>query len=187
MNKNKFLTVAITLIVVIIASVLLFVNNESNITSTSKSPDAITTTQSVTTKSATTTQKQTTTKETNTTQRTTVPVTKKETTTQKKVTTTKKAETTTKKVTTTVKNITPQQICNEVNAYIKNMGYTVDTSYRPDNSSWDGRVSDVQAYVNDGTSKKTLIGYFELVINEIDERTKFYCYHDGSNFYLLYK
>lgn len=120
---------------------------------------------------------------------------KKSTTTQKKVTTTKKKTTTAKKKNTTAKkkttttkkstkNVTPSEICSQANAYIRSNGGNIDTSLRPNASSWRGQIDDAQDFMNSGTCLKTCKGYVDLAISE--GAVDLYCYYDGNDFYILY-
>lgn len=119
---------------------------------------------------------------------------KKSTTTQKKVTTTKKKSTTAKKKVTTkkkttttkksTKNVTPSEICSKTNAYIRSKGGNIDTSLRPNASSWDGQITDRKEHMNDGTTLRLCKEYVDLAISE--GAVDLYCYYDGSAFYILH-
>lgn len=110
-----------------------------------------------------------------------VTTTKKKSTTAKKKVTTKKKTTTTKKST---KNVTPSEICSQANAYIRSKGKNVDTSLRPNASSWRGQISDRQDVMNDGTALRLCKEYADLAISE--DAVRLYCYYDGNDFYILY-
>lgn len=119
---------------------------------------------------------------------------KKSTTSQKKVTTTKKKSTTAKKKVTTkkkttttkksTKNVTPSEICSKTNAYIRSKGGNIDTSLRPNASSWDGQITDRKEHMNDGTTLRLCKEYVDLAISE--GAVDLYCYYDGSAFYILH-
>lgn len=113
---------------------------------------------------------------------------KKSTTSQKKVTTTKKKTTTAKKKTTTtkksIKNVTPSEICSKTNAYIRSKGGNIDTSLRPNASSWDGQITDRKEHMNDGTTLRLCKEYADLAISE--GAVRLYCYYDGDAFYILF-
>lgn len=106
------------------------------------------------TTASTTKKKAATTAKKSTTSQKKVTTTKKKTTTAKKKVTTKK-KTTTKKVT---KNVTPSEICSKTNAYIRSKGGNIDTSLRPNASSWRGQIDDAQDFMNSGTCLKTCKG-----------------------------
>lgn len=119
---------------------------------------------------------------------------KKSTTTQKKVTTTKKKSTTAKKKVTTkkkttttkksTKNVTPSEICSKTNAYIRSKGGNIDTSLRPNASSWDGQITNRQDFMNDGTVLDSCKWYADLALRE--GAARLYCYYDGDAFYILF-
>lgn len=120
---------------------------------------------------------------------------KKSTTTQKKVTTTKKKTTTAKKKNSTAKkkttttkkptkNVTPSEICSQANAYIRSRGKNVDTSLRPNASSWRGQIGNRQSSMNSGTTLRLCKEYTDLAISE--DAVRLYCYYDGNDFYILY-
>lgn len=123
-----------------------------------------------------------------------VKTTKKNTsenTTKKNASTTKK-QTTTKKVTTTkpkttVKNVTPKEVQNKVNAYIKSKGITVNASMTPSNTSWSGQISRTQERLNSG---RTLQVCKEYVDGDLADWTQgmqaMYCYYDNDSFYILF-
>lgn len=136
---------------------------------------------STTKKADATTKKANTANKTYNTTKKTVATTKKTTTT-KKATTTQKATTT--KKTTTVKNVTPSEICSQANAYIRSKGKNVDTSLRPNASSWRGQITNRQDHMNEGKSLKLCKEYVDLAISE--GAVDLYCYYDGSAFYILY-
>ncbi|MGN0533256.1 MAG: hypothetical protein ACI4IK_02750, partial [Eubacterium sp.] len=94
--------------------------------------------------------------------------------------------TTTKKKTTTVKNVTAKEVQNEVNAYIRSKGITVDSSLRPNNSGWSGQISDRQDSLNDGTTLKHCKAYVDMEISSMGTAISLYCYYDGNDFYILY-
>lgn len=129
-----------------------------------------------------------------TTKKKTATTAKKSTTSQKKVTTTKKKTTTTKKdvtnkkkTTTTkksTKNVTPSEICSKTNAYIRSKGGNIDTSLRPNASSWDGQITDRKEHMNDGTTLRLCKEYADLAISE--GAVRLYCYYDGDAFYILF-
>lgn len=128
-----------------------------------------------------------------TTKKKTATTAKKSTTSQKKVTTTKKKSTTAKKKVTTkkkattkkvTKNVTPSEICSKTNAYIKSKGGNIDTSLRPNASSWDGQITDRKEHMNDGTTLRLCKEYVDLAISE--GAVDLYCYYDGSAFYILH-
>lgn len=112
---------------------------------------------------------------------------KKVTTTKKKATTAKKKVTTKKKTTTTkksTKNVTPSEICSKTNAYIRSKGGNIDTSLRPNASSWDGQITNRQDFMNDGTVLDSCKWYADLALKE--GAVDLYCYYDGSAFYILH-
>lgn len=112
---------------------------------------------------------------------------KKVTTTKKKSTTAKKKVTTKKKTTTTkesTKNVTPSEICSKTNAYIRSKGGNIDTSLRPNASSWDGQITDRKEHMNDGTTLRLCKEYADLAISE--GAVRLYCYYDGDAFYILF-
>lgn len=126
--------------------------------------------------------------EVNTTKKTISTTKKSVTTTKKKVTTTKKKVTTTKKKVTTTKkstkNVTPSEICSKTNAYIRSKGGNIDTSLRPNSSSWDGQITSRQDFMNDGTVLDSCKWYADLAISE--GAVRLYCYYDGDAFYILF-
>ena len=112
---------------------------------------------------------------------------KKVTTTKKKATTAKKKITTKKKTTTTkksTKNVTPSEICSKTNAYIRSKGGNIDTSLRPNASSWDGQIDDAQDFMNSGSCLRTCKEYADLALRE--GAVRLYCYYDGDAFYILF-
>lgn len=113
---------------------------------------------------------------------------KKVTTTKKKTTTAKKKNTTAKKKTTTTKkstkNVTPSEICSKTNAYIRSKGGNIDTSLRPNASSWDGQIDDAQDFMNSGSCLRTCKEYADLALRE--GAVRLYCYYDGDAFYILF-
>lgn len=140
-----------------------------------------------------TNEKQNTTATTNKKETTTAK--KQETTTKKKVeTTTKKAVTTTKKNDTTtkkpVKNVTPKEVQDQVNAYIKSKGATLDAvnaygiHMTPDEASWSMRIARSQEDLNNGYTLKSCKWYVD---DEIAHGAKYlYCYYDSNWFYVLW-
>ncbi|MDE5670134.1 MAG: hypothetical protein K2I14_01535 [Eubacterium sp.] len=134
-------------------------------------------------KVVTTTKKQTATTKKNTSENTT----KKKASTTKKQTTTKKVTTTKPK--TTVKNVTPKEVQNQVNAYIKSKGIPVNAksigiSMTPDNSGWSERIDNSKERRNNGRSLQMCK---ERVDREIAEGAEYlYCYYDSDWFYILY-
>ncbi len=63
----------------------------------------------------------------------------------------------------------------------------MDSSLNPNNSSWRGRISTVQEYLNDGSALKSCKGYTDIMINEMGtENTEAYCYYNGHSLYILY-
>ena len=109
------------------------------------------------------------------------------TTTKKKATTAKKKITTKKKTTTTkksTKNVTPSEICSKTNAYIRSKGGNIDTSLRPNASSWDGQIDDAQDFMNSGSCLRTCKEYADLALRE--GAVRLYCYYDGDAFYILF-
>ena len=119
--------------------------------------------------------------EVNTTKKSISTTKKSVTTTKKKVTTTKKKVTTTKKST---KNVTPSEICSKTNAYIRSKGGNIDTSLRPNASSWDGQIDNAQDFMNSGSCLRTCKEYADLAIEE--GAVDLYCYYDGNAFYILH-
>lgn len=111
---------------------------------------------------------------------------KKVTTTKKKATTAKKDVTAKKKTTTkkSSKNVTPSEICSKTNAYIRSKGGNIDTSLRPNASSWDGQITDRKEHMNDGTTLRLCKEYADLAISE--GAVRLYCYYDGDAFYILF-
>lgn len=140
------------------------------------------TTEKVHKTTATTTKKKAaTTAKKSTTSQKKVTTTKKKSTTAKKKVTTKKKTTTTKKST---KNVTPSEICSKTNAYIRSKGGNIDTSLRPNASSWDGQIDDAQDFMNSGSCLRTCKEYADLALRE--GAVDLYCYYDGSAFYILH-
>lgn len=129
-----------------------------------------------------------------TTKKKAATTTKKSTSSQKKVTTTKKKSTTAKKKVTakkettktkkSTKNVTPSEICSKTNAYIRSKGGNIDTSLRPNASSWDGQITNRQDFMNDGTVLDSCKWYADLALKE--GAVDLYCYYDGSAFYILH-
>lgn len=134
-------------------------------------------------KVVTTTRKQTTPTKKNTSENTT----KKKASTTKKQATTKKVTTTKPK--TTVKNVTPKEVQNKVNAYIKSKGIPVNAksigiSMTPDNSGWSQRISRTQESLNEGYTLRTCKWQVD---REIAQGVDYmYCYYDSNWFYILY-
>lgn len=133
------------------------------------------------TTASTTKMKAATTAKKSTTSQKKVTTTKKKSTTAKKKVTTKKKTTTTKKST---KNVTPSEICSKTNAYIRSKGGNIDTSLRPNASSWDGQIDDAQDFMNSGSCLRTCKEYADLALRE--GAVDLYCYYDGSAFYILH-
>jgi len=88
---------------------------------------------------------------------------------------------TTKKST---KNVTPSEICSKTNAYIRSKGGNIDTSLRPNASSWDGQIDDAQDFMNSGSCLRTCKEYADLALRE--GVVRLYCYYDGDAFYILF-
>ncbi len=135
----------------------------------------------------------TTAKET-TTKKKVVKTTKKNTsenTTKKNASTTKK-QTTTKKVTTTkpkttVKNVTPKEVQNKVNAYIKSKGITVNASMTPSNASWEFEIAKSQDRLNDGrTLSKCKDEVNGILVDWTQGIQAMYCYYGNDTFYILF-
>lgn len=133
------------------------------------------------TTASTTIKKAATTAKKSTTSQKKVTTTKKKSTTAKKKVTTKKKTTTTKKST---KNVTPSEICSQANAYIRSKGKNVDTSLRPNTSSWRGQIGNRQSSMNSGTTLRLCKEYTDLAISE--DAVRLYCYYDGDAFYILF-
>lgn len=157
-------------------------------TDTNTSASETTATKESTTEKVHKTTASTTKKKTATTAKKSTSSQKKVTTTKKKSTTAKKKNTTAKKKTTTTKkstkNVTPSEICSKTNAYIRSKGGNIDTSLRPNASSWDGQITDRKEHMNDGTTLRLCKEYVDLAISE--GAVDLYCYYDGSAFYILH-
>ncbi len=140
-----------------------------------------------TTKSSTTTTKAATKPTANQTTKKVVKTTAKQTTksTTKKQTTTKKV-TTTKKKTTTKKNVTAKEVQNQVNSYIRNKGITVDSSLRPNNAGWSGKIAGEQEDLNNGYTLRTCKDYVDNEISNGYSGMTLYCYYNNADFYILY-
>ena len=94
----------------------------------------------------------------------------------------KKAQTT-----ATQKNVTPKEIQDEVNAYIKSKGFILDPTLTPSTAGWDGQISRQQKYLNDGTTLKSCKFQVDSIAQELDpSRVAAYCYYDSDSFYVLY-
>ena len=161
-------------------------NEDQTVTNQQKETDK------TTTKKVTTTAKK---QETTTKKKVETTTNKKvETTTKKKVTTTKKTVTTTKKKVTTTKaaqkNVTPKEVQQKVNAYIKSKGATLDAvnaygiHMTPDSASWSTRIDRSQVRLNNGRVLKDCKEWVDL---EIAHGAKYlYCYYDSNWFYVLW-
>lgn len=140
-----------------------------------------------TTKSSTTATKVATKPTANQTTKKVVKTTAKQRTksTTKKQTTTKKV-TTTKKKTTTKKNLTAKEVQNQVNSYIRSKGYTVDSSLRPNNAGWSGKIAGEQEDLNNGYTLRTCKDYVDNEISNGYSGMTLYCYYNNADFYILY-
>lgn len=88
-----------------------------------------------------------------------------------------------------VKNVSPKDVQNKVNAYIRSKGITVDSSMTPNNASWTGDIWASQERLNNGKALQSCKNYVDLEINELGKDTiiSMYCYFDGNDtFYILY-
>ena len=115
--------------------------------------------------------------------------TTKETTTKKKDTTTKKQNTTEKKTTTTVKHVSPKDVQNQVNNYIKSKGWSIATDFTPSNSSWMGQITAIQETLDSGRSLELCKEYVDAAISDgANKQWGMCCYYNSSEncFYILY-
>lgn len=87
-----------------------------------------------------------------------------------------------------VKNVSPKDVQNKVNAYIRSKGITVDSSMTPNNASWSGQISGMQEDLNSGYTLKYCKDGVDCEIKFLGKDTivSMYCYYSGNDFYILY-
>lgn len=197
--KKKFYAI----IAILLITAMIFVSCKSNETEEVANPtDDITVSQtaenvSETESSTENTSKESTTESTTketTTAKPTTEATTKATTTAKpttqattKETTTVKPTTTTTTTTTTQKNVTPKEVQDQVNAYIKSKGLMLDSSLNPNYGSWNGRISREQIDLNNGYTLRECKAEVNFILTERDpSRTYFYCCYDDDFFYVVF-
>ncbi len=105
-----------------------------------------------------------------------------------KATTKSTTKATTKKPTTkaTVKNVSARDVQNQVNAYIRSRGITVDSSLNSGNSGWSYQISRKQQYLNDGSTLRNCKNCVDAEIAEMGTNISLYCYYDSDAFYICY-
>ncbi|MDE5985377.1 MAG: hypothetical protein K2H13_09005 [Eubacterium sp.] len=118
----------------------------------------------------------------NTTRSTTAATTEKLTTTEP----TTESETDPPTEAPTVKNVSASEVQAQVNSYIRSKGYTVDSSLRPDNAGWSGKISRTQEALNNGRTLQLCKEYVDIEISNGYDGMTLYCYYDNSSFYILY-
>lgn len=91
------------------------------------------------------------------------------------------------KPTKPVEHVTAKEVQDEVNAYIRNtLGVKVNTSLRPNSAGWDGRISGIQKYLDNGSTLRTCKEYAKMCKEDLDNSLELYCYYEGTTFYVLY-
>lgn len=87
-----------------------------------------------------------------------------------------------------VKNVSPKDVQNKVNAYIRSKGITVDLSMTSSNASWSYEISGLQEDLNSGYTLKNCKQRVDREISNLGKDTivSMYCYYSGNDFYILY-